>query len=144
MDSRDRGLLNLDLLNSVERKDFEPDIVFHQPIDLELESSENAVSQSHREFKDQCNRAVLSSDITFKFYENFDGDVQGTVTKSTELKFGNPKFGSTYQKLRYRDRKSELTKSNLIVNRKQTNQPPTFRKSEWNIGKNHNSKYKHC
>ena len=84
MDSRYRGLLNLDLLNSVERKDFEPDIVFHQTIDLELGSSENAVSQSHRKFKDQCNWAVLSSDIIFKFYENFDGDVQGTVSQKAQ------------------------------------------------------------
>ena len=80
MYSRYRGLLDLDLLNSFEREDFEPAIVFHQPTNLELGSSENAVSQSHREYKNKCNRAVLSSDITSNFYENFDGAVQGPVS----------------------------------------------------------------
>ena len=47
MYSRYRRLLDLDLLNSFQREDFEPAIVFHQPTNLEPGSSENAVSQSH-------------------------------------------------------------------------------------------------
>ena len=41
MHSRYRGLLDLDLLNSFEREDFESDILFHQPINLGLGSPEN-------------------------------------------------------------------------------------------------------
>ena len=46
MHSRYRGLLDFGLLTSFEREDFEPFIVFHQHTNLELGSSENAVSQS--------------------------------------------------------------------------------------------------
>ena len=56
MHSRYRGLLDLNLLNSFEREDFEFDIVFHQPTNLGLGSPENVVSQSQVEFKDPCNR----------------------------------------------------------------------------------------
>ena len=82
MHSRYRGLLDLDLLNSFERKDFEFDIVFHQPTNLGLGLPENVVSQSQVEFKDPCNRSVLSNDINFNFCENFDGDVQGLVSQA--------------------------------------------------------------
>ena len=84
MHSRYRGLLDLDLLNSFEREDFESDIVFHQPTNLELGSSENAVSQSQGEFKDQCNRSVFLNDINFNFHEKFDGDVQGPVSQAAQ------------------------------------------------------------
>ena len=67
MHSRYRGLLDLNLLNSFEREDFESDIVCHQPTNLGLGSTENIVSQNQREFKDQCNRLVLSNDINFNF-----------------------------------------------------------------------------
>ena len=82
--SRYRGLLDLDLSNSFERKDFESDIVFHQPTNLELGSSENAVSQSQGQFKDQCNRSLFSNDINFNFHEKFDGDVQGPVSQAAQ------------------------------------------------------------
>ena len=84
MHSRYRGLLDLDLLNSCEREDFESDIVFHQPTNLDLGSSENAVSQSQGEFKDQCNRSVFSNDVNFNFHEKFDGNVQGPVSQAAQ------------------------------------------------------------
>ena len=84
MHSRYRGLLDLGLLNSFEREDFESDIVFHEPTNLELGSSENAVSQSQGEFKDQCIRSVFSNDINFNFHEKFDGDLQGPVSRAAQ------------------------------------------------------------
>ena len=49
-----------------------------------LGSPENVVSQTQEEFKGQCNRLVFSIDISFKFCENFDGDVQGPVSQEAQ------------------------------------------------------------
>ena len=84
MHSRYRGLLDLDLLNSFEREDFESDIVWHQPTNLGLGSTKNVVSRSQGEFKDQCNRLVLSNDINFNFCKHFDGDVQRPVSQAVQ------------------------------------------------------------
>ena len=84
MHSRYRGLLDLDLLNSFEREDFESNIVFHQPTNLGLGSPENVVSRRQVELKDQCNRSVLSNDINFNFCENCDGDIQGPVSQAAQ------------------------------------------------------------
>ena len=81
-------LLDLVLLNSFKRKDFESDIILNQPTNLELVSSENSVSQSQEELRDQCNRSVLPNDT-------FTEILTGMFVNS---KFGNPKLGLTYQK----------------------------------------------
>ena len=49
-----------------------------------LGSPESVVSQSQVEFKDQCNRSVLSNDINFNFCEDFDGDDQGPVSQAAQ------------------------------------------------------------
>ena len=84
MHSRYRELLDLDLLNSFERKDFKFDIVCHQPTNLGLGSTENVVSQSQGEFKEQCNRLVLSNDMNFNFCKHFDRNVQRHVSQAVQ------------------------------------------------------------
>ena len=92
MHSRNGVLLDLVLLNSFQKKDFESDIVFHQPTNLELGSSENTVSQSQEDFKVQCNRSVFSNDINFNFYKNFDGDFHGVIFWESETRLDLPEM----------------------------------------------------
>lgn len=92
MHSRYGVLFYLVLLNSFQREDFESDIVFHQPTNLELGSSENTVSQSQEDFKVQCNRSVFSNDINFNFYKNFDGDFHGVIIWESETRLDLPEM----------------------------------------------------